>query len=183
MKMFAAFVRRLEKLWICNIVAAVSQKGYLRMYVKFLTRGGVRFNGCPDHIDRSAYFDNADLSMISIGDKVVISREVILLVHDYSVTNALRSVDIPTWHNNGSAHIIDEIKIGNNSFIGARAVLLPGTRIGDNCIIGAGSVVKGEIPDNSVVIGNPAKIVKNMEEYAQKYKYSRKLYNYSVPNK
>ena len=37
--MFAAFVRRLEKLWICNIVAAVSQKGYLRMYVKFLTRG------------------------------------------------------------------------------------------------------------------------------------------------
>lgn len=113
----------------------------------------------------------------------MISREVILLVHDYSVTNALRSVDIPTWHNNGSAHIIDEIKIGNNSFIGARAVLLPGTRIGDNCIIGAGSVVKGEIPDNSVVIGNPAKIVKNMEEYAQKYKYSRKLYNYSVPNK
>lgn len=182
--MLATFVRRLKKWWICNVIAAISSKRYLRMYVKFLARaGGVRFNGYPDHIDRSVYFDNADLSMITIGDKAVISREVILLVHDYSVTNALRSIGILTWHNNGSAHIIDEIRIGNNSFIGARAILLPGTRIGDNCIIGAGSVVKGEIPDNSVVIGNPAKVIKKTDEYAAKYKYSRELYNYSVPNK
>ena len=52
------------------------------------------------------------------------------------------------------AHFIKPIIVGKNSFIGARVTLLPGTEIGENCIIGAGSVVKGKIPNNSIVIGN-----------------------------
>lgn len=59
------------------------------------------------------------------------------------------------------------ITIGSNCFIGARATLLPGTTIGKNCIIGACSVVKGNIPDDSIVVGNPARIIKNTKEWTK----------------
>lgn len=59
-----------------------------------------------------------------------------------------------------------EIVIGNNVWIGLNAIILKGTIIGNNAVIGAGSVVKGEYPANSLIMGNPAKLVKqiNMEQ-------------------
>lgn len=50
------------------------------------------------------------------------------------------------------------------------SIILPGTTIGHNCIIGAGSVVGGEYPDNVVIAGNPAKIICTLDEYYQKRK-------------
>lgn len=55
------------------------------------------------------------------------------------------------------------IKIGNNVWIGVNAVILKGTEIGDNSIVSAGSVVKGVFPPNSIIQGNPATIVKSIE--------------------
>ncbi|MHB1152800.1 MAG: acyltransferase [Eubacteriales bacterium] len=57
--------------------------------------------------------------------------------------------------------------MGKNTFIGARVTLLQGTKIGNNCLIGAGSVVKGNIPNNSIVIGNPAKVIKNTKDWIE----------------
>lgn len=71
--------------------------------------------------------------------------------------------------NQGEIQKIGEIHIGDNVFIGANSFILPGTEIGNNCIIGAGSVVRGKIPDGSVVIGNPATIVSNVGKIANKY--------------
>ena len=51
--------------------------------------------------------------------------------------------------------------IGNNCWIGAKATILDGTKIGDGCIIAAGAVVKGEFPDNVIIGGVPAKIIKH----------------------
>ena len=51
------------------------------------------------------------------------------------------------------------IQVGSNVFFGVNCTVLPGTTIGSNCVIGAGSVVRGRIPDGSVVMGNPAKVV------------------------
>lgn len=51
------------------------------------------------------------------------------------------------------------VYIGENAFIGASVVVLPGTHIGKSVIIGAGAVVKGNIPDYAIVVGNPAKII------------------------
>lgn len=62
-----------------------------------------------------------------------------------------------------------DIHIGKNSFIGANAMILYGSRIGENVIIGAGAVVKGNIPDNSIVAGNPGKIVGNTIDWAHKH--------------
>ena len=58
--------------------------------------------------------------------------------------------------------------MGNNVFIGAYAIILPGATIGDNCVIGAGAVVVGAIPPNSVAAGVPAKVIKSVSEYRTK---------------
>ena len=56
------------------------------------------------------------------------------------------------------------IIIGDDCFIGGNSIILKGTKLGRNCVIGAGSVVHGEFPDNSIIAGNPAKIIKYNKE-------------------
>lgn len=124
---------------------------YMKMYIKLLRVSGINFKGSPRYISSSVYFD--DFGLITIGDRVVISADVVMLTHDYSVTTALIA--------NGYAPATDiglkkSIEIGNNVFVGLGTILLPGVRIHDNVIIGAGSVVRGEILGDSLVIGNPA---------------------------
>lgn len=51
-------------------------------------------------------------------------------------------------------------RIGQNCFIGARSIILPGVVIGNNCVIGTGSVVTKDVRDNCIVAGNPAKIIR-----------------------
>lgn len=57
------------------------------------------------------------------------------------------------------------IEIGNNVWIGGNTVVLPGVKIGDNCVIGAGSIVTKDIPSNSIAVGNPCKIIKTIRKY------------------
>ncbi|WP_051207656.1 acyltransferase [Butyrivibrio sp. AE3006] len=99
--------------------------------------------------------------LISIGDNVTITPEVLILAHDfsYSVLNDVYKI-MPQNHR--------ETKIGNNVFIGMKAVILMGTEIGDNCIIGAGSVVSGKIPSGTVWAGNPARQICTLEDYKKK---------------
>jgi len=56
------------------------------------------------------------------------------------------------------------VKIGNNVFIGSRAIILKGVHIGDNSTIAAGAVVTGEVPANVVVAGNPARVIKVLND-------------------
>ena len=55
-----------------------------------------------------------------------------------------------------------QVKIGNNVFIGAHSVVMPGVVIGDNVIVGANSIVLHDIPSNCVVVGSPAKKIRNL---------------------
>lgn len=57
----------------------------------------------------------------------------------------------------------EPVTIGNNVWIGGSTTIVPGVTIGDNCVIGAGSVVTHDIPANSVAVGNPARVIKKVD--------------------
>ncbi|MCR5421142.1 MAG: acyltransferase [Lachnospiraceae bacterium] len=92
--------------------------------------------------------------LIEIGDNAKFAH-VTILTHDASSKNAL-----------GYSKIA-RVKIGNDVFIGHGSIILPGTTIGDRVVIGAGSVVKGDIPSDSVAVGNPAKVVCTYDKYVE----------------
>ena len=62
-----------------------------------------------------------------------------------------------------------EIIIGDNCFIGARAIILPGVTLGNECVVAAVAVVTKSYPSGSVLGGNPAKLIGNSKELVQKY--------------
>ena len=61
-----------------------------------------------------------------------------------------------------------KIKVGDDTFLGSGSIIMPGVTIGHNGVIGAGSIVTKDVPDNTVVAGIPARIVCSLEEYEQK---------------
>lgn len=108
--------------------------------------------------------DEDYLRFIRIGDDVHIAKSVTILAHDQSYQVLER------MENKVSLRPQYYTTIGNNVFIGMYAVILPGANIGNNCIIGANAVVGGNIPDGSVVAGNPARIICTIDDYREKLK-------------
>ena len=94
-----------------------------------------------------------DRGGIVIGDGVFIGQNVIISTLNHGFDLADRNTTYPS-----------KVIIGNNVWIGSGANILPGVCIGDNSIIGAGSVVVKDIAANSVAVGVPAKVVKNLEK-------------------
>lgn len=142
---------------------------YLRRYVKWLIKEGMDIEGFPKFINPDVYFDGTDYSKIHLGNNVTISREVMILTHDYSVTAALASIGTVIKRHDGELFLLNDVYIGENTFVGARASILPGSNIGKNVIIGACAVVKGNIPDDSIVVGNPCRIIGKTSDYARKH--------------
>ncbi len=100
--------------------------------------------------------------MITIGNNVHLTHGVKFITHDGG-TLLYRS-KIP------DLEITKPITVGNNVYIGNNVIILPGVKIGNNVVIGAGAIVSRDIPDNSVVVGIPAKVVKTADEYFEKIK-------------
>ncbi|RCX17391.1 maltose O-acetyltransferase [Fontibacillus phaseoli] len=95
-----------------------------------------------------------DVCEVHIGDYCFMAPGV----HIYTATHPLN----PTDRNSG-VEFGKPVKIGNNVWIGGRAVIVPGVTIGDNVVIAAGAVVTKDVPNGAVVGGNPAKIIKYVE--------------------
>ena len=88
--------------------------------------------------------------MLEIMDDVVISTGVEFVLHDFSAFRVVK----------GTSNMFGKITIGNNSFIGARSVIMYGVELADNTIVAAGSVVTKSFRDRNIVIGgNPAKVI------------------------
>ena len=94
--------------------------------------------------------------LITIGNHVTMAPRVHILCHDASTKDFLGYTKI------------GRVDIGNNVFIGAETVVLPGVTIGDNVVIGANSTVTKDIPAGSVAAGSPARVICTLEEYLTK---------------
>lgn len=94
---------------------------------------------------------------VEFGDNIILAPHVMIFSynHDYKDEN---------WTPYGPGIIKRAVLVGNNVWIGAAAILTPGCTIGNNCVIGSGSVVRGLIPSNSIVAGNPAVVISNMPQ-------------------
>lgn len=81
---------------------------------------------------------------VTIGDNVMLGPNVLIYDHDHDfrVSGGIEKMQ----------YITSPIQIGNNVWIGANTVILRGTKLGDNCVVGASSVIKGEYPNNSVIV-------------------------------
>ncbi|WP_414045614.1 acyltransferase [Macrococcus equi] len=118
-------------------------------------------------IGRNSRFLNVNKStfgsepfLVKLGDHVTITNGVKFVTHDGGV-----------WvfrEKNPNIDIFGPIIVGNNVFIGINSILLPNVTIGDNVVIAAGSVVTKSFPDNCVIGGNPATIIKSIDEYESK---------------
>lgn len=95
--------------------------------------------------------------LMQIGNNVTLS-DCRILCHD-------ASTKIPLGYSK-----VGRVIIGSNVFIGADALILPNVQIGCDVVIGAGAVVSKDVPDNSIVVGNPARIIGTYTDYVEKNK-------------
>ncbi len=99
--------------------------------------------------------------LVTIGNNVTITNATIL-AHDASTKKELGYTKV------------GRVDIGDNVFIGYGAIVLPNTKIGNKVIVGAGTVVTKDIPDNTVVGGNPCRVLCTYDEYIEKNKKALK---------
>ncbi len=119
-----------------------------RMFPPFYTDCGINITvGKNVFINACCKFQ--DQGGIEIGNNVLIGHSVVIatLNHDFAPGNRL-------------SMYAKKVRIGNNVWIGSNSTILPGVIINDGAIVGAGSVVTKDVPQNAVVAGNPAKIIK-----------------------
>ena len=111
-----------------------------------------------------------DDARIYIGDNVMFGPNVSLMATNHPLIAEERiAMKYPDGHVSMS-EFADEIHIGNNVWLAANVVVLGGVTIGDNAVIGAGSVVNKDIPSSVVAVGNPCKVMRKITE-ADKQKY------------
>lgn len=136
----------------------LSTKFIIRIY----RRMGMRFEGRPNYISSRVNFDGTDYSLISIGEGVTISSYVRVLTHDWSLYTIAKEFGHFSDRPIGK---IQGVSIGAYSFVGTGSIIMPGTTIGRGCLIGAGTVVRGNVPDHSIIIGSPGVIIGNTDEF------------------
>ena len=116
-----------------EVVVALRRQYFIRVWNMDIGEGTT--------VSLSAKLDKTNPLGINIGKYTAVTFGAAILTHDYV---------------NGRNH---DVHIGDNCFIGAHALILPGVTIGDNCIVAAASVVARDVPSGSLVAGNPARVL------------------------
>lgn len=96
-------------------------------------------------------------SSIHIGKHTSIGGNTKIFDHDFHPIDPQERLEHPN-----SGMKCKPVEIGENVFIGCNCIILKGTKLGNNCVVGAGAVVAGEFEDNSVIAGNPARVIKKL---------------------
>ena len=103
---------------------------------------------------------------IRIGDNTAIGGNCKILDNDFHPIEYEDRNRLMNDPNGGDSDLIPSkpIVIGRNCFIGCNSIILKGTILGDGCVVGAGAVVSGKFEENSVIVGNAAKVIKKLEQ-------------------
>ncbi|QPK79240.1 sugar O-acetyltransferase [Corynebacterium lizhenjunii] len=115
--------------------------------------------GCNLRIGQGVFINfNATIlaqATVELGDRVMIGPNCSLITVGHPVNDhQMRE---------GGWELAQPIRIGRNSWLGANVTVLPGVTVGENCVIGAGALVTKDIPDNSLVLGAPARVVRTLD--------------------
>lgn len=124
----------------------------------FVDYGKFIYIGNDTEVNMNCVF--LDCNKITIGHHCLIAPNVQIYTAFHPLKAKERFAGSSNWAVTRSA----PVKIGNYCWIGGGAIILPGVEIGDNSVIGAGSVVTKNIPENSVAAGNPCKVIKTLSE-------------------
>lgn len=133
----------------------------------------IRKNNIFHHMGEGCYYHPRKLPsepmLVSIGDNVWVASNVRFITHDMSgdmLKNHPRYKE--AFSKIYSPYFMGKIEIGSNVMIGADATIMYNVKVGDDCIIAAGSIVTKDIPAGSVVAGVPARVIGSIEDFATK---------------
>lgn len=131
--------------------------------------------GCNMHVGKN-FYSNFNLTVVDdadiyIGDSVMIAPNVVIATGTHPICPELRE---RVYQYNLPVHI------GNRVWIGAGSIILPGVTIGDDSVIGAGSVVTKDIPSGVVAVGNPCRVLRNIDQHDYEYYYKNRKIGFTV---
>ena len=117
----------------------------------------------------SGIYVNSNLTLVDdghiyVGDKVMFGPNVTIATANHPIDPELRS---------RALQYNKDVYIGENVWIGAGVIVVPGVHIGKNSVIGAGSVVTKDIPENVVAVGNPCRVLREISEHDKEYFYKK----------
>ena len=130
--------------------------------VSYAKKMGVRMKGRVTIYGSSYEMFSAEPFLVTLHDNIFISVGARFICHDGGV--------LPFRKDHPTLDLAAPIIVKSNCFIGAGAIILKGVTIGENCIIAANAVVTKDVPEGSIVGGNPAKLIKKTAEYIEQAK-------------
>ena len=132
------------------------------------------FGGKHCHLGNNVYFNFGatlvDDTHIYIGDSTMLGPNVVIATAGHPILPELR---VKAYQYNAPVHI------GKNCWLGAGVIVLPGVTIGDNTVVGAGSVVTKDLPPYVIAVGNPCHVLREINEHDREYYFKDKKINWS----
>lgn len=141
-----------------KIVAKIGQDSYIVPPFR-CDYGDHVFIGNNTYINYNCCF--LDSAKVTIGDYVYMGQNCNIFTPCHPIHHELRKEKVTEY--------ALPVTVGSHSWIGGDVVITPGVTIGENCVIGAGSVVTKDIPDNSIAVGNPCKVIRQINDKDREY--------------
>ena len=135
--------------------------------VKYYRSIGVKIGKGTKIYSKESDIFSSEPWVVSIGENCHITAGVKFITHDGGTL-------ILDPEEGGDFVLVGDINVGNNVYFGLRSMIMPGITIGDNVIIGAGSIVTKDIPSNSIAVGIPARVISTKEKYISKVEAAKR---------